>query len=234
LKNKPFYPRENLAKHWRLILLGLFLIVIGGFTLIGFPTPYQREFEWLIVIIGVFLIAGSILKPKMPENREQKTKTPYLNDLTHIEAQYGECYESLRQHHRLIWELPSIASAISAGLLYVAFSLVPSNMNLRSTVTREALILIGVLLTFALLVAMYKHRYFSYIEEGTLLEIEKTQGFRAIRRRTNQPSDPYLDYWYEITPRHWFERRHAGKVLITVMWGLFLILVALLFHPLFI
>jgi len=144
------------------------------------------------------------------------------------EIQYTECYNHLRHHDRLIWMLPSVAYAINAGVLYAAFQL-PFN-NIVYILIREILILIGALLTFALLVAMIKHRYFSEIEQGTLSQIENAANLNRIQRTTFP--DQNANYWYTKTPQGCLECCSAHKTLIKIMYLLLFILIALLFHPL--
>jgi len=132
--------------------------------------------------------------------------------------QYRECYESLRQHDRLIWQTPTIAVAIAGGLGVAAFEYV------TDPCAQGCLFMFGAILTACLLYAVIKHRYFSGIEQETLCKIEKTMGTKLIMR-TTKPQEK-SDYWHTEKPK-WFQKRSAHKVLIGGMILLFVIFLAL-------
>ena len=79
-----------------------------------------------------------------------------------IIAQYRECYEYLRQHDRVIWQIPSIVATINGVLIVVAFRYI------QDLVVREVLIGVGMVLTIALSHANVKHRYFAIIGQQSL------------------------------------------------------------------
>lgn len=99
----------------------------------------------------------------LPPNRD--------NVLEVLLAQYHQCYEDLRQHNRFVWEIPSIVVVLNGALIGVAFGNILAQSSSR-IYARPVLMLIGVTITTALLVALVKHRYFSYVEQQTLTEIE--------------------------------------------------------------
>jgi len=133
-------------------------------------------------------------------------------------AQYRECYQHLRAHDALVWQTPSIAATINGALIVVAFRYI------QDIIVREVLLLLGMVLTTALLYALIKHRYFLFIEQQSLTKIEKELNVKHIQRTTL----PYLkndEYWFSRQPR-WYHSCPAYEVL---KWSVILMLVLLVF-----
>ena len=144
----------------------------------------------------------------MQENDEQKFSP----------QQYKECYESLRQHDRLMWQTPIIAVTIAGGLGVAAFKYV------TEAFAQGCLLLFATTLTGCLLYALIKHRYFSEIEQNTLCKIEKAMGTKLIMRTTKPQGRS--NYWYTKTP-NCFQKGSAARVLIGSMIFLFVIFLVL-------
>ena len=159
-------------------------------------------------------------------------------------TQYKECYEYLRQHSRFIWQVPSIAAVISGGLVITTFAYVPRELLW----VQEIVLLVAVILNWALLIAVKKHRYFSDSEAATLSRIEDALKTKRIQRPTLVSDDVPPEggsvepqYWNIQTPEDeklsgfekFFRRRHADRWLgisMLVLSGL--ITMALILNPL--
>ena len=131
-------------------------------------------------------------------------------------CQYRECYESWRQHVRFIWQIPTITVAIAGGLGVTTFAYVQEWFG------RGCLFMFGAILTGCLLYAVIKHRYFSFIEQETLCEIERVSEIKKLIQRTTRPQKE--TYWYTKKP-NWCQKCSAEHVL---MGGMVLILAILL------
>ena len=130
--------------------------------------------------------------------------------------QYKQCYESYRLHDRFIWQIPAFIIAICGTLTVGTFAYVFDQPPI-SAIAAGGILLMGALISFALVIALIKHRYFSGIEQGTLTEIEKKHD-KLIQRVTDprdqlkQPeqfeNDVELDcFWYHedftFRPKKW-------------------------------
>jgi len=115
-------------------------------------------------------------------------------------AQYREAYESMRQHSRLVWQIPPIVATIDGAVLVSAFTFLQTNW-----VVREVLIVFALVLTVALFHAMNKHRYFDEIEQGTLSQIEDELNVKRIQRLTVPHKDSWArrGYWCQKAPSPW-------------------------------
>jgi len=94
--------------------------------------------------------------------------------------QYRQCYESLRQHDRFIWQIPSLIILVCGALAVAAFAYVLEKCPRAA----GAILLMAALISFALSLAILKHRYFAKVEQGTLTQIEGKYG-KLIQRMTN-------------------------------------------------
>lgn len=135
--------------------------------------------------------------------------------------QYRQIWENLRNHDRLIWQLPSTSAAIAGGIGIAAFQFVSDKL------TRELVILVGVILTGILLRAMIKHRYFSGVEQETLTKMEDDMKLKRIQRKTEIDKCEEELYWYTETPK-WWQKGSAHNLLIGGMGGILCLLIALM------
>ena len=131
-------------------------------------------------------------------------------------AQYREAYEYLRQHSRFMWQVHSLAVAISAGLIIAAFKAT----SLELWWVRDLVLAIALAVTVSLLWAMKKHRYFADSEAWTLSRLEDALGTKRVQRTTQIEDDAPKkdnskpkpeDYWSEQKPED--KRRKLEELL---------------------
>ena len=83
----------------------------------------------------------------------------------------------LRFQHKLIWEIPSVAVTIMAGIILVSFSTL-------SELPQIGLLCIGIALQFGLLVAVAKHRFTADARTEFMNELEKILGTKSFPMKT--------------------------------------------------
>jgi hypothetical protein len=77
---------------------------------------------------------------------------------------YNRYAEDWRFHHKLIWEIPSVAMAILAGILTISFSFL-------GPLPRVILLGLGTVLIFGLFLAVLKHRFGADLRTGFLEDL---------------------------------------------------------------
>ena len=135
------------------------------------------------------------------------------------EVQYQQCYEYWRQVLRLIWQIPAVAVVVDGALIVSSFALV------EHWLIREFILAIGLVLTFALVFAVFKFRYFSTIGQETLIKMETERATKIIQRTSSPACN--MNYWYRKEP-NLLEKKSADKVFICSMGIAMLLLFALL------
>jgi hypothetical protein len=139
-------------------------------------------------------------------------------------AQYEQCYQSWIAHNNAIWQTPAIAGVISSGLTLGAFTYA------KNIVVLEVTLASAWILTFILLIALIKHRYFSNIEQETLCEIEDALKAKRIQRPTEVQKK--IEYWHTKEP-HCLETLSAYIYLKSGMIVLLGVISILIISPLF-
>ena len=153
-------------------------------------------------------------------------------------AQYKEAYEYLRQHSRFMWQVHSLATVISGGLIVASFAYVDLWW------VRDFVLAIASVVTISLFIAMKKHRYFANSEVWTLSHLEDTLRTKRIQRTTRINQDrPREDnsepeYWNVQKPEDmgsrlevFFAKRGADRWLGNSLLGsLFMILVCIVIN----
>lgn len=99
--------------------------------------------------------------------------------------QYERFAADLRFQHKLIWEIPSVAVAIMAGIILVSFSTL-------NELPRIGLLCIGIVLQFGLMLAVAKHRFTADAKTEFLNELEKILGTKSFPMKTVD-TKPYLE-----------------------------------------
>jgi len=84
-----------------------------------------------------------------------------------LSFQYQECAEDHRHYSSLIWQVPSIAVAISGGILAFSFA---DNID---KFIRPFILAIGLIFDFVLFVGLLRYRMFEIARRVDLEEIEK-------------------------------------------------------------
>lgn len=98
--------------------------------------------------------------------------------------QYERLTEDWRFHHKLIWEIPTVAVAILAGILVVSYT------QLQSVpVARIVLLFVGGVLLFGLTVAVVKHRFGADYRTAYIMQAEQDLGIPVLPLRTIQIRD---------------------------------------------
>ena len=85
---------------------------------------------------------------------------------------YNRYAEDWRFHHKLIWEIPSVAMAILAGILTVSFSFL-------GPLPRVALLGLGAGLIFGLFLAVLKHRFGADLRTNFLEDLGQDKTIRS-------------------------------------------------------
>jgi len=138
-------------------------------------------------------------------------------------AQYKECWAHIREHKRFIWEIPTITATVGGAFVAVAFIYVPSSQWL----VRELLLAFGLILTFCLLIATIKHRYFTHIWQESIIKIENELGVKKVQTFTKGPNRDYKDYWYTKDAKG-LEHFSAHDTLVRGMYAIMFLYVVLL------
>ncbi len=174
--------RENLKEHWVAFMFGILLISVSAFLLVdNFLFFGDRLFEILIIVLmfGMTVIAGSALKPKKEictTAPSQPTAGHVLND-ENLVTQYEQNQENQRALLKALWEIPTIAIAISTAFLVASYNFFPdetlsAGVLIKSSINpliRSILLFFGFLLMFVVFLAVIKHRHF----RGVWLEYQK-------------------------------------------------------------
>lgn len=84
-------------------------------------------------------------------------------------ALYTEYYQFLRYWDRCIWSTPSLMIAIDGGIILACFQ----NLINLPLLVRGAFLLFGYFFSLALLIALYKHRFFADRYGAVVESIEK-------------------------------------------------------------
>lgn len=104
-------------------------------------------------------VNNTLPNPSTPVTRiaksSKKSNSPRPEDLL---AQYKETQKNQRFLLRLLWEIPSIAIAISSAFLVAAYNFFPNGSN--DPLIRCVLLAFGSLLMFVSFLAVVKHRYY--------------------------------------------------------------------------
>lgn len=153
------------------------------------------------------------------------TENTYLENLR---IQYIQCYEQMRAHTKAFWEVPSLVTAISGGLIFTAFQFA------RNLLVRELVLTLACILTFALYIALVKHHFYYLIERETLDNMEKELNLKLIQRRSSPK--PTEKYWFDSRNYRYrlFEKWSAARLLRYSLFGIFLMLLVLLILGVFI
>lgn len=120
-------------------------------------------------------------------------------------SQYEQCYRSWIAHNDSIWQIPTIAGAVSGGLVLGAYNYA------KNVIVLDGTLAIAWILMFILLVALIKHRFFSDAEQATLTKIEDTLNAKRIQRTTyiQTLTEEKIEYWVTKVPQNWVQRRRA-------------------------
>jgi hypothetical protein len=98
--------------------------------------------------------------------------------------QYERLTEDWRFHHKLIWEIPTVAVAIMAGILAVSYTQLES-----SSVPRIILLFVGGGLLFGLTVAVVKHRFNADYRTVYIEDTERDLGIPVYPLKTDKMRD---------------------------------------------
>jgi type III secretory pathway component EscS len=111
--------------------------------------------------------------------------------------QYERLTEDWRFHHKLIWEIPTVAVAIIAGILVVSYTQLQS-----SPVPRIVLLILSGVLLFGLTAAVVKHRFGADYRTANIMQAEQDLGIPVLPLETRQARDrmkmegkPYTNNW---------------------------------------
>lgn len=139
------------------------------------------------------------------------------------ETQYHEVYENLRYHHRQIWQTLSITAVIDGALIVSTFA------TINVWWVREIILGFSLVLTIILTYSLIKHRYFSYIEQGTLSAIENKYAEFCVQRKTSATKG--VKYWDSKNPSKL--QKLSAQVLYNVCMAIIisLIIVLLILNP---
>jgi hypothetical protein len=132
-------------------------------------------------------------------------------------SQYNNTFAHLLEHKKHIWQIPATNATIVGVLVGLAFSL-PQEVHWA---IREMILIIGTLLSLALLSKLIKHRYFSHIWSETINKIEGELGLKKVQMTTDCKEG---DYWYSEQPRRRLESWRSDNVVVNCMWVVFILL----------
>jgi len=124
-----------------------------------------------LALIGTLLIISSILKPKKESNNIPQIELNSENLIT----QYKENQENQRTILKTLWEIPTVAIAISSAFLIAAYNFFPDKISYPiNPLIRAILLSFGFLLMFTVFLAVIKHRYFRgvWLEYSEMLEAQ--------------------------------------------------------------
>jgi hypothetical protein len=141
-------------------------------------------------------------------------------NINFIQNQYKECYESLRQHDRTIWQMLSVAIAVDGVLLASTFRFIPEICWLR-----ELILLIILAFTIVISISLTKLLFHCRIEKRTLTRMEQKMNQRVILRTGHRES---VKHYWEYEPPNVFERISSAKLLIKGMWLIVIVIVILI------
>lgn len=136
--------------------------------------------------------------------------------------QYKRFAADLRLQHKLIWEIPSVAVAIMAGIILVSFSTL-------SELPRIGLLCIGIALQFGLMVAVAKHRFTADARTEFLKELEEILGTKSFPMKTVD-TKPYLEE-RGFTSNHLFRfliRPNSVEIMLLYVMGAALVIIIFL------
>lgn len=112
---------------------------------------------------------------------------------------YNRYSEDWRFHHRLIWEIPSVASAIFIGILTVSYLYL-------DLLPRVIALLVGAALILALAHSVRKHRfgadlrtYFLYdisVEDKDRFPIRSVEGLKYLKNKEEGEDPKKTEQWY--------------------------------------
>ena len=135
------------------------------------------------------------------------------NRILAVLEQYKQCYESFRFHDRQIWQIQSLLVLIVSAIIVAAYKYLGDN-----PIGKVSVLFVGFVLCCSMTVAVFKHSYFSRIEQGTLSCIEKELGLKLVQRafindhlkelEKKYSSMTKDDFWYYWPPSR-LERLHA-------------------------
>lgn len=175
---------DNLANNWNWIVSGVFLVILG--FIIRRASNYQLIEPTFFILLssGILIIVASILAP--PKRvRSATPKTAHatidisLGSPEIIRALHKDLSEDKREYDRLIFAIPSVASAIDGIFLGIAYGYIAEPLP------RLILLLTAILFTSVIAIANIKHRYFSDIVTENLMILE--HGLRWPIQRVTTP-----------------------------------------------
>lgn len=203
-KIKKWTGKKKASYYFEKIWLALFIIVSLVIVFIVHPPflqailePFKKflkdsgkisisveSFAWmffyLVLVFTIFWIVKELLFPYEKDNDEILLPTRPEAVL----EQYKQTQENQRSLVRLLWELPTIAIAISTAFLVVSYNFfgtpTPENFLLRSS-----LLFFGWLLMFVVFLAVVKHRHFRGVWLEYLKKLENKLGLTNVPMHTN-------------------------------------------------
>ena len=98
--------------------------------------------------------------------------------------QYERLTEDWRFHHKLIWEIPTVAVAIMAGIFVVSYTQLQSFPQIRIL-----LLFVGGFLLFGLTVAVVKHRFNADYRSEYIEDTERDLGIPVYPLKTKDMRD---------------------------------------------
>jgi hypothetical protein len=185
-EKKENHRRERFLNSWSWLGFGIFIIALFILFNWFYPPIKQRDEKDLLVfsllIIGILVFVTGIVKYFCePYKGENSQKPPPVGDKSlrpaGLLAQYKENQKNQRVLLRLLWEIPTIAVAISSAFLVAAYNFFPDNTtvvgSINNSLTRCLLLSLGSLLMFVSFLAVAKHRYYRGVWLDAIGEIEK-------------------------------------------------------------
>jgi len=121
--------------------------------------PLAWMFFYLVLIFNIFCIIRGFLSPYI-EEKEDNGNSPTISDAdTNLREPYKQTQENQGSLVRLLWELPTIAIALSTAFLVAAYNFfgIP---NPNYFLLISSLLFFGWLLMFVIFLAVIKHRHF--------------------------------------------------------------------------
>ena len=177
---------DNVSGYWNWILAGIFVAVLGiTIRSANIASDYSNLVYTMstgLISFGILIVLGCVFRPTKREGRISQSKIheiplQILNNHELAEAYHADLSEDKREYDRLIFALPTAASAIDGAILTVAYAYV------EEPIPRLVLLLIAMLLTFSIIIQNIKHRYFSDIITENLIVLEHHLGW-AVQRVT--------------------------------------------------
>lgn len=153
------WTKENINDYWVGFLFGVFLISCSAVLFL--VHDLEQTFVFMILVLGILFVIGSVLKPRISKTvplNENHVDKPFTPDSTErLLVQYKENQENQRSLVRLLWEIPTIAIAISSAFLVASYGYFGTS---NFTLLRAILLFFGSLLMFSVFLAVVKHRHF--------------------------------------------------------------------------